>query len=93
MKKVVLTGEFLTDINQIKDTLFRYEFEVIKNLDDSVSFLIVGDACKSYWATSRTGILIHEVTRLELKGKKIEILYEAELHARLISPNQQSIQL
>jgi len=93
MKKVVLTGEFLNGVKELKRVLYSAGYETVKNLDTDVSYLIVGDANKSYWATSRTGILIHEVTRLELKGQKIDVLYESELEDKLRNLNQHSTQL
>jgi|GEM_PF-6639660 hypothetical protein len=93
MKKVVMTGEFLTDINEWRKTLNSVGFEITKNLNFEVSYLVVGDACRSYWASSRTGVLIHEATRMELNGQNIEVINESELQDKLRNLNPLSSEL
>jgi hypothetical protein len=77
-KIIVLTGKFQNDITSIEKIARSNGFSTASMLTDETNLLLVGDGSKSYWATSETGKLIHQATRANNQGKKIEILYELE---------------
>ena len=78
MKNIILTGEFKTEASILSDLIKKSGYSIAKDLDDNIDVLLVGDGSKSYWASSPTGILIHEATRLAMNGSQVEILYETE---------------